>query len=670
MRRMYPGRVRNARKGLFGRLLGSGEYWLEIDPRRLLGNEKDADFRAAFRRVGDRLQRSFQGSPIAGALQKSARELIKYEAAALRMRGSDGPVGGDVEMRRQARAIASFAPYADQLITEWGEDCGALLASVAALVPGDDGEADGVGFQARLIDMAGSLEFLDDLLARVLDWHQEPYSVRPGGRIAGRVKNNLLAISRLSEEEARRRPGRLVLPSASKLSVDDAVARYFAGTPLVTLLAAKVPVRISQKKLSESGVIEARIGHGKSQLMENFVGKLLSLPDPPAMVLMDSQGDLIASISRLKVFAPGRRLAKRLIVVDPRDPVAMNIFDVPLKRMAGYGRIKEMQLRNRARALIERIFTSLLSAEMTQTQGLVEGFLADVMMAMPGATMQTLRDILREPEAFMEEIAKVGGDAADFLSNEFMSGQYRPTRRQLLRRVWGILQSPLRDMVCAPETRLDVGLELQRGAIIIVDTSKEYLEADGSALFGKFMLAAIEMAAHERAALPASKRRPTVVLIDESHEYFGTAGEVEELIITARKYKIGVFFAFQKHDQLPAGMEGVVGGQVGTKLIGAVSSKDAGKLADDMGVPAESMTRLRQDKRRSEWMLHVRGLTDSAVKIEIPIGSLNRSPRMSEREWDEVLARNRARYGAPEVTVQEPVVTPVLDPGDDDDWRS
>ena len=669
MRRMYPGRVRNGRKGVFARLLSTGEHWLETDPRRLLGNDNGADFSAAFRRVSARLQRSFKGSPIAVALQKSAREFIKYEAAGLRLRTSDGSVGGDVEMRRQARAIASFAPYAETVIAEWGEDCEALFARVAELVPGNDGERDGVSYRARLIDLAGTLDFLDELLELILGWHQEPYSVRPGGRIAGRVKNNLLAISRLSEEEARRRPGRLVLPSASKLSVADAVARYFGGTPLVTLLAAKVPVHISQKKLFESGVIEARIGHGKSQLLENFVGMLLSLPDPPAMVLMDSQGDLIASISRLKVFAPGGRLAKRLIVVDPRDPVAMNIFDVPLKRMAGYGRIKEIQLRNRARALVERIFTSLLSAEMTQTQGLVERFLADVMLTMPGATMQTLRDILREPEAFMEEIAKVGGDAADFLSNEFMSGQYRPTRRQLLRRVWGILQSPLRDMVCAPETRLDVGLELQRGAIIIVDTSKEYLEADGSALFGKFMLAAIEMAVHERAALPASKRRPTIVLIDESHEYFGTAGEVEDLIITARKYKVGVFFAFQKHDQLPAGMEGVVGGQVGTKLIGAVSSKDAGKLADDMGLPAECMTRLRQDKRKSEWMLHVRGVTDSAVKVEIPIGSLNKSPRMSEREWEQVLARNRARYGAPEVTVQEPAVKLVLDDGGDD-WRS
>lgn len=54
-----------------------------------------------------------------------------------------------------------------------------------------------------------------------------------------------------------------------------------------------------------------------------------------SVIVLDSQGDLIANIAELDVFAPGGPLHDRIVIIDPSDveyPVSLNLFDVGQER--------------------------------------------------------------------------------------------------------------------------------------------------------------------------------------------------------------------------------------------------------------------------------------------------------------------------------------------------
>ena len=54
------------------------------------------------------------------------------------------------------------------------------------------------------------------------------------------VKENLLSVSGLTEDDARRRPNRLVMPEALRATPQELVDKYLAGTPLHALLMTPV----------------------------------------------------------------------------------------------------------------------------------------------------------------------------------------------------------------------------------------------------------------------------------------------------------------------------------------------------------------------------------------------------------------------------------------------
>jgi len=677
MKRLYDGRVRSVRTGPVRKLLFGDAGAIESDTRYLIEDARNfGDFGDAFGAVRDRVIEACSDSAIAPPLSRCISALVNFEAASL---GVEGERFSDpFEMRRRARAISQFKPYAEDAIAAWGDDLDELIGVVAKCVPRQSARQ-GFRLEAPLIEVVGSsMRLLDELVALVLSWHDdnERYSVRPGSRTAWQVKENVLAISRLSEEQARKSPGRVVEPSASKLSVSDAAARYFAGTPLVRLLLdTKVPIVISDQQISESGSIIARIGHGKSQTCEDLFKQLVLErgPDAPAMIIIDSQKDLIERLSRLKYFAPGQPGFGKLILVSAEHQVALNIFDFGADRLAALDEYHRNGIRNRAIQLLKDLFGSLLSAGTTQRQDLVLQFLMDVMVDMDGASMDTLKNLLREPTDYLAEIESCSNvDAIDFLTNEFThDGQYRPVRKELLRRVWGALASPLKPMLTAPKTRLDLGWALQNGKIILVDTDKQHLSAEYSSLFGKYALMMAKMAVWQRANIPKPERREAIVLIDEAHEYASKGGDeaMEDFVLQARKYKVGMIFASQKLDKFSKEMQGVIAGQVGFKLCGAVSADDADKLAANMGISKDMLLGLERKDGSAEWALHVRnGGMAGAVKVDIAAGALNDEPNMTEDEWQAIVARNQERYGVEKSSRVSPSV-PAMEP-DDDDWRS
>src|SRR5437016_5989360 len=78
----------------------------------------------------------------------------------------------------------------------------------------------------------------------------------------------------------------------------------------------------------EHGAIFAPSGHGKSQFLQLLFMVLLD-DDPPAMSIIDSQGDMLKKMEWLECFNPDDGISRdRLVIIDPEDarPPALNLF--------------------------------------------------------------------------------------------------------------------------------------------------------------------------------------------------------------------------------------------------------------------------------------------------------------------------------------------------------
>ena len=185
---------------------------------------------------------------------------------------------------------------------------------------------------------------------------------------------------------------------------------------------------------------------------------------------------------------------------------------------------------------------------------------------------------------------------------------------------------------------------LQNGSVVLINTSKALLKTDASALFGRYMIARVISAAFERIAVPAGKRTPAFLIVDEAAEYFDD--NLETLLSQARKFNVGVLFAHQHLDQLTPSLRAAVAANTSIKLAGGVSDKDARALAADMRTTADFITGMTKRARSSEFACFVRNYTGSAVRLDIQFGALEAAPKMPAEKHRQLIAKNRERYAA------------------------
>ncbi len=379
-------------------------------------------------------------------------------------------------------------------------------------------------------------------------------------------------------------------------------------------------------------------------------------PDPPGLVIIDSQGDMLEKLSRLSLFEPGRgALASRLIVIDPRDvlnPPALNMFDVNFERMGRYGPAAKEQILNGVIELYDYMFDSLLGAELTQKQSVIFRYLARLMLTIPNATIHDLVKLMQDATPYLQYIDALPPGARSFFETEFADRQFAQTKKQIQRRLWGILENPTFErMFTAPKNAIDMFEALNSGKIVLVNTSKDFLKAERSSFLGRFFIALTLQAVLERAALPEKSRRPAFLYIDEAADYFDD--NVDDLLTQARKYQLGVVFSHQYLDQLRPNLRASIAANTSIKLAGGVSTSDARSLAQDMRTSSDFILGMQKRQQGTEFATFLRNRTPRAVTVTVPFGTLERQPMMSPLSYDALISKNRARVSH---KVDEPIV--------------
>tara|TARA_R110002073_G_scaffold69054_6_gene171317 strand:- start:7495 stop:10341 length:2847 start_codon:yes stop_codon:yes gene_type:complete len=470
------------------------------------------------------------------------------------------------------------------------------------------------------------------------------------------LMHNLLRASGINPDGPPSTKPYIMAGEAKKAPPSELVETYLQYTPLRDMLDASIPITIPDAVRSEHALIVGGSGHGKTQLLLQLIHHDLvhDGDTPPGIIVIDSQGDLIHTISRLALFDPERvdSLADRLILIDPADvefPVALNLFAFDQSRLDGYGRADRERVLNSVIDLYEYFFSALLGAELTQKQGVVFHYLARLMMVVPDATVQTLRELMEDGRPFKKYMTKLDGSARRFFKTEFFSPSFTATKKQILRRLWGVLANPVFErMFSHPENRIDLFEAMNEGKIILINTAKDLLKAEGCSIFGRFFVAKIAQAALERATIPEDERRSTYVYIDEAHDYFDDT--MEQLFNQARKYRVGLHIAAQHLEQMPVRLRSTVMASTSLKFAGGVSAKDARTLADDMRTDPDFLRSMRKRRGRSEFAAYVKNRTTAALRINVELGRVNAMPALDDDQFQALIDRNRERYCA---TIEE-----------------
>lgn len=411
-------------------------------------------------------------------------------------------------------------------------------------------------------------------------------------------------------------------------------------------LVSDIPISIDDKIRFEHMWLCAGTGHGKTQTIQSFIRSDLPaiIAGQRSVVIIDSQSEMIGKLSRLKIF---KDHPEKLVLIDPTDveyPVALNFFDLGRDRMRTYSQLDRERLFNGAIELLEFTLGTLLQSEMTSKQTTMFRFILRAMFVIPNATIHTLIDLLGPDGStkYAVHLSALKGAAAQFFDTEFDSKEFQHTRREVVRRMWGILSNDtFARMFSHPKNKLDLFEEMQQGKLILINTSKELLKSE-TGLFGRFFIALIQQCAQERAALPPNKRTPTFVFIDEFQDYLpsGSEANVATLFDQGRKFKIGLTVAHHYLGQLSPKLQDTLSTNTSIKFVGGVSADDARKLSRDLHCEPEFIQALPT----LTFAAYIKGLSRNTLSLKIQPGIIEKIPPMTPDEWRVVRADIRRRY--------------------------
>lgn len=550
-------------------------------------------------------------------------------------------------LKRTARILADLDTAMVAIADLFAVSLAPIIKQVPALLVGEsDTEAGDVRFQTVLT------ETLNDLPDIVDSMFQIPFAPEFAEQdtvqaLRARLQYNLILASGGTPEDPHALEKATRFPTkAPPMPPRTLIETYLGGTPFAGLFDVRVPITIPQATRFEHQHIVAGSGHGKTQTLQHFILHDLKAvaAGRASIIVMDSQSDLINTIAGLAEFAPGGPLADRLVLIDPTDvewPVALNLFDFGLDRIDQYSLLDRERLINGVLELYDFVLGSLLEAGMTQKQNVIFRYITRLLLHIPNATIHTFRELLEDGglDRYWPYVDQLTGSARAFFETEFESREFASTRRQVLRRLYGILENQTFErMFSHPKSKLDLFAEMNAGKVILINTAKDLLKENGTEIFGRFFIAMIAQAAQERAILSKDRRLPTYVYIDEANDYFDRT--IGTILSQARKYKVGMVLAHQYLGQLDGKLHEAIAANTAIKLAGGVSAKDARALAAELRTDASFIE--AQDKLYFAAM--VRGTTKRAVSIAIEPGRMEAQPRLTEEQRQAQRDAMRAAY--------------------------
>lgn len=210
----------------------------------------------------------------------------------------------------------------------------------------------------------------------------------------------------------------------------------------------------------------------------------------------------------------------------------------------------------------------------------------------------SLYALLERPASTLPDILRLYAD------DEFRRAITIRTRNAVVRRFWAeefeayqpryraevvapiqnklgaLLSDPtLYRILVAPPVDLRFRGIMDEGGVFIANLAKGRLGEDSSATLGSLLVSTIGLAALSRADMPAERRRPFFLYVDEFQSF--TTLAFANMMAELRKYGLGLTLAHQHFHQLDPEVRHAVLGNAGTLISFRVGADDAHLLAQE-----------------------------------------------------------------------------------------
>ena len=507
------------------------------------------------------------------------------------------------------------------------EACVALLPRVIA-----DGE-----ITAPLASLANPGRFVE-ALARPLNSELFP-------TFAELYQRNVYAVSGVTPARTGK-PPKITEPH----HLDDP-SPFLADTPFASLLSTPLSVDIPDELRFSHHWIVAGTGAGKTTALQYLLTRDLrrAIRGECSIVVIDSQHQLIDRLASLKLFAPRQPLDGKLCLLDAADvewPIAVNLFDMKMERLASMTMFERERITNSALEMYDFLIGSLLQAEMTSRQSTLFRFVTRAMFAIPDATIHTFYDVLTNGVGgYQASIDRLDDTTRRFFASEFNSQQFKQTKEQVVARLWAVLgNATFSRMFSNPRSKVDFFAEINTpGKVILINAEKSLLKDEGAELFGRFFLALINQAAAQRASLPPSSRLPCYVYVDECHNYIRNDPKTQVILAEARQQKIAMLLAHQYLGQIESPVLRALAANTSIKMASALEGADRAAMARDMNTTPDFI----RDQPIGSFACFMRGATSQAIGMRFPFNALSKFETMTPAERAIVRQRNRDLYANP-----------------------
>lgn len=400
------------------------------------------------------------------------------------------------------------------------------------------------------------------------------------------------------------------------------------GNPYLTpfwsrLLFFPVSFQLPKQVRFEHTHCLATPGSGKTTLLQSLIHQ--DIETNAAIIVMAPKGGMIDTLSRLKCIDPAR-----LIIVQPEKdfPVAINPF-----ALKGDDQLVD---------LLKEIFDSI-DADATPKQSTLLEYCIRLMLCIPGATIITLRDLLKEnsvPPNLLQYVALLNEDARDFFEHDFAApGKegYRESKGQLMWRVRKLISKDAAYRIFSQsENRIDLNEIMAAGKVLLIDTDWKSIGTEASAFLGKLFLAYIALATQQRDT--KKPLRAVYVYVDEAWHYL--TDYLNRFLDTARESRVGLTLAHQGLDQLSrisTQLESSVH-RTSVKLIGTCDHKDSNKMAHEIHTDPLAI----QTLPAFHFHLYARGFLGHPITIKVN-PYVERLPARTDEEMEVLIANNRER---------------------------
>lgn len=372
-------------------------------------------------------------------------------------------------------------------------------------------------------------------------------------------------------------------------------------------------------------------GTGKSRALESWI--MQDILSGQGVGVIDPHGELFDHLlSRLaRLVSDNPSLAQRVVIINPVDRNWTVGFN-PLEAIPGYSterlagfltdvviKIWKIDATNAPRMIRLLMHTFLALAELELSLASLPRFLIDA------DWRETL--LLRVRHA----------DVLSYFRHEFpQKGATHQWITPVLNKVASLLFDPDLRLMFSTRSTIHFRQILDRGLVLLVNTSKGILGEGNSALLGAFIVAHIQKAALARAdGLP---HRPFFLYLDEFQNY--TTDNIKDILSESRKYQLSLVLAHQYLDQLPADLLGAVLNTTGTLACFRVGYQDASQLSHELFPPEELL--------RSWWDFQF--LRIGKVPVPLPLRQSEPVAReelvkwLTQLERREFVAKRRGPY--------------------------